>query len=262
MKKLVFLFVVAMIAAPSFGDLVAYYNFNDGTATDQITTGGQQNGTLMGGVTIVERGTSKAASFDGQWGSFIDCGFQLPKIYNTTTAYTVSAWVKSKPKVAGPTESADQWPVIAGNGWVFNNLMCTMTGGTAVSFMIGVGPNNIAAAMPVGEWTMLTATYEVTGPGTGNALLYVNGTLASSAATTGDVWGSGGAQHFTIGSMYGWPVAYATGAEYKGYIDEVRWYNNAVSPDDVEALYFETYIPEPCTLALLGLGGLLLRRKA
>jgi len=43
---------------------------------------------------------------------------------------------------------------------------------------------------------------------------------------------------------------------YDGYIDEVRVYDEALDAAAIQAL-----VPEPATIALLGLGGLLLRRR-
>jgi len=247
-----------MLAAPvAFGDMVANWNFNDGTANDGVLVGGQQNGTMIGGVAIVndeERGL--VASFDGKLGSRIDCGVQLPKIYNTTAAYSVSAWVYTVPKVAGSTENADQWPEIAGTGWPFANLMCTPGGGVGITFAINLSTNNVAAEMPVGEWVHLASTYD------GATLkLYVNGILAVSAAETGAVWGTGGdgVTHFGIGGMYNNGGPYNPTQEFKGMMDDVRWYNSAMDLAGVRASMIE--VPEPITIALLGLGSLLLRRR-
>ena len=50
----------------------------------------------------------------------------------------------------------------------------------------------------------------------------------------------------------------------KGYIAEIIIYNSALSDTDrvaVEDYLYGKYIPEPATIALLGLGGLVLIRK-
>lgn len=45
---------------------------------------------------------------------------------------------------------------------------------------------------------------------------------------------------------------------YNGYIDDVHIYDRALSIEEVEQLYT---VPEPATLLLLGLGGLLIRKR-
>ena len=93
-------------------------------------------------------------------------------------------------------------------------------------------------------WHMLTAVR-----GGGNLKLYVDGLLDTTNPDTTGSTSNGLALY--IGVEYGAGDAFLDGA-----CDEVRIYDRALSDADV----YELYVPEPATIALLGLGGLLLRR--
>src|SRR5262249_17320674 len=78
------------------------------------------------------------------------------------------------------------------------------------------------AAVPLNAWTHLAVTFD------GAALrLYVNGTLVSTTALSGAMMTSTGA--LRIGGNSVW------GEYFKGLIDEVRIYNRALGPSEIQA---------------------------
>ena len=99
-------------------------------------------------------------------------------------------------------------------------------------------------------WANLAGTYDGT-----TAKLYVNGNLVGTAAATGP-YTIGSGRAFVIGGRGDTSGGMTQG--WEGYIDDVRIYDTVL---DEEAIRFAAGIPEPATIALLGLGGLLLRRR-
>jgi Concanavalin A-like lectin/glucanases superfamily len=78
------------------------------------------------------------------------------------------------------------------------------------------------AALPLNAWTHLAATFD------GATLtLYVNGTQAASLAAGGNIATSAGA--LRIGGNNIWPEWFS------GQIDEVRIYNRALSPAEIQS---------------------------
>lgn len=259
MKKLMFLCVVAMIAAPAaFGELlpapVALWTFDDGTAADVSGYGTAMNGTLHGGAAIVtdaERG--KVASFDGANGSYIDCGPVLDKIRTATTNFTLATWVKAK-----PTSDIDgNWKYMVGSGRGYTYLMNTADATVYIMTITGSSTGNTACwtGPEVDTWYHLAMTYDGS-----YQTMYINGVEVVATATTGAGWGATDDRTFTMGGAWTNSPGWYAGDEFRGLLDDVRWYNTALNADQVEALY--NTIPEPCTIALFGVGIVMgLRRR-
>ena len=109
----------------------------------------------------------------------------------------------------------------------------------------GVDYSNVAApGVTDGTWHHVAATYD------GNTKrIYLDGVEIGSGKAVGAL--NVGAANFRIGST--------NGAEYfLGVIDDVRVYDEALDQTAIAGL---AAIPEPSSLALLGLGGLLVARR-
>ncbi len=94
-------------------------------------------------------------------------------------------------------------------------------------------------ASPLGEWVHLAATWD-------GALTryYLNGSLANSIPWAGTIFQTDA--KLVIGQNSDWLTT-----SFKGTIDEVHLYDNAISANDVARL---AGVPEPASLAVLGVG--------
>jgi hypothetical protein len=88
-----------------------------------------------------------------------------------------------------------------------------------------IAPNVI----DTGAWSHLVLTYDGS-----NVKLYINGTLASSGAKTGKLGYTDSSLRIGLG-IPGNSLQY-----FKGWIDDVRIYNRAITPAEVSTLYSNT----------------------
>jgi concanavalin A-like lectin/glucanase superfamily protein len=135
------------------------------------------------------------------------------------TAATFEAWVY-------PTAALSGWRTIlqkevdayfftasggGGNkptsGGTFNGVCCTYVVGTTV--------------LPVNTWTHVAATYDGA-----RVRFYVNGVLVSQAAASGSYEVNAGPLWLGGNAVYG--------EHFKGKLDEVRMYNRALAPAEIQ----------------------------
>jgi hypothetical protein len=200
--------------------LVAAYSFDAGGGTTVADSSGRGNtGTLRAATWTAAGKYGRALSFNGtnSWMSVNDA----PSL-DLAGAMTLEAWVKPTGTL-GSTARAVLVKERAGGrvyGLYANDAAARPKG---VTFVGGVEQvTEGAATLPLGTWTHLAATYD------GAALkLYVNGVPVSATAVPGAMPASTGP--LRIGGD-------GVGGEwFSGTIDEVRVYNRALTPAQIEA---------------------------
>jgi PKD repeat protein len=197
--------------------LVAAYNFNEGNLGTAYDVSGHGNNGDVG--TAIWTGTGKyggALSFNG-----IDSMVTVPDSgsINFTTGFTLEAWVN---------------PVAQGN-WE-TVIFKEQSGGMLYSLYANNGTNRPVGqvylnnaeqnapgtgAVPLFAWTHLASTYD------GSTLkLYVNGVLVGSKAISGSLPATTNPLRIGANTIWNEP--------FNGQIDEVRLYNRALTPGELQ----------------------------
>jgi hypothetical protein len=196
--------------------LVAAYGFDEGTGTGVADASGSGNGGTTSNTTWSTAGKYGAAlSFNGS-SSYVNVPDSSS--LDLTNGMTIEAWVR--PSSLGTTwrtvvlkqQTGDlAYGLYANNnstrpvGYVYNSAERSAGGGSALA---------------ANAWSHLATTYDGA-----NLRLYVNGVLAGTTATTGNVVVSSGV--LRIGGNSVW------GEYFSGLIDEVRIYNRALSASEI-----------------------------
>ena len=261
MKKLLVLVFCLGLATAANADVIALYEF-EGDLSD--TTGTQPDGTPIGSPGLIvdgERGNVLSVSPDNQ----VDCG----AVTNSSVLdMTVGLWVLTPDPIAvsnRPLTSATEdyttdpgWILFMRNdtGWLGpNNVWFRINGEPAEGaawdggdlWIHGDDPNIGPPIFTPGEWIHLAITFDAT-----SRMLtgYVNGLFAAERLVTEPTRAVGSdVESLILGGQQ---------EPFTGLLDDVFIANHAMDLGEIQAI---SGIPEPATIALLGLGGLALLRK-
>jgi hypothetical protein len=282
-KKLFCLLAVLAIAGAANAGLIAYYDFgmSSPTSANMGTAGTAADGVLVNGATIVDidttaRGVEYALQLNNTTGSGL-ADAQYMNITNgddtwydtaipaTSGARGYAAWVQLLPT------TTQTWSAAMSKGYETALYLGAGTPqGNSWEEAVFSYHKGVASWSPIkGTVKMSSDTYwyhlvaTVDGVDYKTCSLYVNGVLQGSLQSWQPMYSNDldlliGAEPNRTGFQFGW----------NGMIDDVRIYDEEITSTAAMDLFVNTYdearptIPEPATIALLGLGGLaLLRRK-
>lgn len=216
--------------------LVGYWKMdeNSGNATDSSGNG----------YTLTNTNTATFAA--GQFGNATSLAAASSQYFVKTSAtpfvtsgpYTVSYWAYV---TSYPTRYSGVMAYTNTDGGVGNWIVGVDSTGKLQFFNLRAqGVNGIyyyastSSVIPLNAWTLITAVYDGT-----NTLAYVNGSAVTLAAPIAD--GTG----FPTGLNVGRSDPADTDYFFTGRMDEIRYYNRALSPKEVSDLY--NWAPGPKT---------------
>src|SRR3989338_11291715 len=225
---------------PSNLGLVGYWSFNEGIGPYAGDSSGNRNqGTLTNGPTWVDGKRGKALSFDGS-NDYVDAGGAI--LDTVTNKFTVSVWVKNGVGNQGTFFVANT----ASTGDLYDWGLYNAFGSNVYCFYIknvsNVIVNSCSTSLAtVGMWIHVVGVYYGT-----NTSIYISGVQEDSDIQTGNVKDTG---HNTRIGRWTDTLPF-----FRGAVDEVRVYNRALTPSEVEGLYKSgaAKFMSPSNLGLVG----------
>jgi len=231
-------FTLLSLVSTATAAMVAYYDFEENTATTTTDNVGPYTGTLHGDASIVagKYGNGVSVQGAGYVDGFDHASFQVGR-------GTVMAWYNagsdgSEAQIVG-VPAGDSWaaPYLGLNVW-------RSPGGGRLGVQANHNGGGIqyidAAGTPEGEWHHIAASYD------GQfAKLYVDGQLQGSA----DGGSAGGSISYTgtPSLTMGVSAGDGSGNHFVGIIDEVKLFNTALSAAEIQA----AMVPEPVGLVMV-----------
>jgi PKD repeat protein len=200
--------------------LVAAYGFDESNGTTVTDASGQGNhGTISGASRITTGRFGNALSFNGtsDWVTV-----NSSPSFDMTSSMTIEAWVYPTSTAAASQTlvtkevSGNVAYYLAASSSSSTPQFSVITGGGAWWNLYGT------SALAANTWVHLAATYDGT-----TQRLYINGTEVARRAQSGDMMVGSGALRIGGNSLWG--------EYFKGYIDEVRIYNRALTQAQIAA---------------------------
>ena len=213
--------VSVLNAAPVISGLVAAYGFNEGAGVLTFDSSGQANTGTLAGATWTPNGRfGSGLDFNGidAWVTVADAAS-----LDLQSGITIEAWVNPASGAGTRTIVLKEAP-----GGLSYALYSAVSGQRPVGYVHTKRDNSVTgpSSIPMNTWTHVAFTYD------GSTLrLYVNGSLVRSNGISGGgsplMMTSGGALRIGGNAVFG--------EYFRGTIDEVRIYDHALSPADIQA---------------------------
>jgi hypothetical protein len=192
--------------------LVAAYGFNEGKEAEAMDASGMGNTGMIFNAVRVDGHSGGGLAFNG-----FDTFVRVPHSgsLNLTSGMTLEAWVKPASNTHHSSVILKQHAV-GGYTWLLYASDTAAATETSVQTQAGAFNTLDGAALAVGAWSHLAATYDGA-----TYRLYINGSQVASVAASGTI------QTSTLPLFIGGNIPF--GDFFEGVVDDVRIYNRALS---------------------------------
>jgi hypothetical protein len=255
--KNVILSIVLILSLCGFvfaGDInspIAHWTFDEGSGTVAHDSADSHNGTVVGATWTTGK-VGGCLSFNGS-SNYVNLG-NVNAFNFGSNNFTVSFWFKTEgthDNGGGLGDVIGKYNMDIGRQWMFQqDSSGKINFATYYANSMYGGEGLTSTQGYQGQWVYCTGVRDGS-----NKYLYINGVLDNTGTCSGLVSSS---SEVHIGDLC---YDYSPSVEYQffnGKIDDVRVYDYALSANEVAQLY---NVPEPATICLFALAGLMLRRK-
>jgi hypothetical protein len=241
--------VLASSALAVDPSLVAWYTFDEGSGTTAHDWANGHDGTINGATWAAGK-VGGALSFDGV-SDYIDVPDDPSLRFTQNSSFTLCAWVNPISSTSGgaivgkwQTDHRSNLFTYNMDWWLESQGIGFQTCQSGVAYVNVATPAGVA---PVGVWSHIACVYD-----NRNMKIYVNGELEASGYFPYETGTNTADKDMGIGAGL---IDSGVERYFKGTLDDIRIYNRALTAEEIKA------IPEPGTIALLGLGIMALRSK-
>lgn len=217
------LFFTTQFVVHASADLMGHWKFDEGSGSTALdSSGNSRHGTLVGDATYTVQ-TPPSISFPDPYSLSLDGtgdGVTTPLSLNNLAEFTLAGW--AYPRSAQASE-----------GWFGANDVFEFFFGSSTSLNCWTGINAFVSWSFAGDPGFLNNWHHITCLGTGSSvILYVDGEeVARQNHEPTNNYGSGDNFSIGIGVQNG-----GTDGPFDGYIDDVRVYSRALTPQEMEGL--------------------------
>lgn len=221
-----------------------------GSAPQVIDSSGNgHGGTVSGGAnTVADSMFGRVGSFDGS-GQYVNVGGSG----TSTGARTYVAWVNFTanslangiPILTGGATFAGDFFGIAGTGLASYGVLQDHL---YIDHWGNAAPSTSSIAVTPGQWNFVAVSYN----GAGQVSYYVNGQAAGTVS--GNLYNYNINTYTVGGNLIG---GTSTVGSYEGSMANVSVYSTALSSSQIEAIYTASAVPEPSSLVLGSISGLI-----
>ena len=208
--------------APTNG-LVGWWTFDEGTGTRVYDRSGNLNTGAVNGSGVWATGKlGQALSFNGST-TYVDVGNSASE--KVSGAFAFSAWIYPTASAAGAIVTKNNSSSASGSGfYAFKNSS------NSIVFILYKGDNtqvqvNSASAIPLNAWTHVVGVYSGS-----TIVLYINGVAVTPVAATSF-------SPDTVDNLQIGKYAYTNSIYFPGKIDDVRFYNRALTASEASRIY-------------------------